>query len=159
MAGGGTLVRQVLRLGLLEQFELHIAPVVLGDGQRLLDPSVDLADDQGIELTPTRVVADPAVTHIRYSVGARTRWCSTTTASPATALLVTVRGFPDEVHAAHLRQRGELGRAAAQEFAEIVRRTDALNQELFASGELVGAYGVGDQPTAKMVRVDEASRP
>ena len=41
------------------------------------------------------------------------------------------------------------------EFAEIVRRTDALNQELFESGELVGAYGVGDQLTAKMVRVDE----
>ncbi len=73
MAGGGTLLRQVLRLGLLEQLELHIAPVLLGDGQRLLDPSLDLADDQGIELTPTRVVADPEVTHIRYSVGARTR--------------------------------------------------------------------------------------
>ena len=73
VAGGGTLVRQVLRLGLLEQLELHIAPVVLGDGQRLFDPSVDLADDQGIELTPTRVVADSEVTHVRYSVGARTR--------------------------------------------------------------------------------------
>ena len=73
VAGGGTLVRQVLGLGLLEQFELHVAPVVLGDGQRLFDPSLDLADDQGIELTPTRVVSDPEVTHIRYSVGARTR--------------------------------------------------------------------------------------
>ncbi len=73
VAGGGTLVRQVLRLGLLEQLELHIAPVVVGDGQRLFDPSLDLADDQGIELTPTRVVSDPEVTHIRYSVGARTR--------------------------------------------------------------------------------------
>jgi dihydrofolate reductase len=73
VAGGGSLVRQVLRLGLLEQLELHIAPVLLGDGQHLFDPSVDLADDEGIELTPTRVVADPAVTHVRYSVGARTR--------------------------------------------------------------------------------------
>lgn len=42
-----------------------------------------------------------------------------------------------------------------EEFAEVIRRTDALNQELFESGELVGAYGVGDQLTAKMVRVDE----
>ena len=73
VAGGGTLVRQVLRLGLLEQLELHIAPVVLGDGQRLFDPSLDLADDEGIELTPTRVVPGPEVTHIRYAVGARTR--------------------------------------------------------------------------------------
>src|SRR4051812_50011138 len=37
-------------------------------------------------------------------------------------------------------------------FAEIVRETDALNQELFESGELVGAYGVADQVNAKMVR-------
>lgn len=39
-----------------------------------------------------------------------------------------------------------------EEFAEVVRRTDALNQELFESGELVGAYGVADQVNAKMVR-------
>src|ERR1700752_5071566 len=37
-------------------------------------------------------------------------------------------------------------------FAEILRETDALNQELFESGELVGAYGVADQVNAKMVR-------
>ncbi len=41
----------------------------------------------------------------------------------------------------------------AETFAEIVRATDALNQELFESGELVGAYGVADQVNAKMVRV------
>src|SRR4051812_22565563 len=37
--------------------------------------------------------------------------------------------------------------------AEIIRETDALNQELFESGELVGAYGVADQVNAKVVRV------
>src|SRR4051812_15858820 len=37
-------------------------------------------------------------------------------------------------------------------FAEIVRETDALNHELFESGELVGAYGVADQVNAKVVR-------
>src|SRR6185369_17969672 len=36
--------------------------------------------------------------------------------------------------------------------AEILRETDALNRELFESGELVGAYGVADQVNAKMVR-------
>jgi hypothetical protein len=41
-----------------------------------------------------------------------------------------------------------------EEFAEIVRQTDALNQELLESGELVGAYGVADQLNAKVVRVD-----
>src|SRR5262245_14927100 len=41
----------------------------------------------------------------------------------------------------------------AEAFAAIVRETDALNQELFESGELVGAYGLADQVDAKMVRV------
>jgi hypothetical protein len=41
----------------------------------------------------------------------------------------------------------------ADEFAEIIRETDALNQALFESGELVGAYGVADQDDAKVVRV------
>jgi dihydrofolate reductase len=69
IAGGGTLVRQVLQLGLLDELELHIAPVVLGQGMRLLD--VDLPDTEGIELTPERVVHDPDVTHIRYAVNGR----------------------------------------------------------------------------------------
>lgn len=42
---------------------------------------------------------------------------------------------------------------APEEFRELVRRTDALNQELLASGELVGAYGVAEQLNAKVVRV------
>ena len=38
VAGGGTLVRQVLAAGLLDELELHIAPVLLGDGVlRLFD--------------------------------------------------------------------------------------------------------------------------
>ena len=37
IAGGGTLVRQVLAPGLLDQLELHIVPVLLGTGMRLLD--------------------------------------------------------------------------------------------------------------------------
>jgi hypothetical protein len=44
---------------------------------------------------------------------------------------------------------------AREEFAEIVRQTDALNQELLASGELVGAYGVADQLNANVVRVGD----
>ena len=41
----------------------------------------------------------------------------------------------------------------AETLTEIIRETDALNQELFESGELVGAYGVADQVNAKVVRV------
>ena len=73
VAGGGTLLRQVLEAGLLEELELHIAPVILGDGQRLLDASLGLGPDEGIELTPTRVIEAPEVTHVRYAVNGRAR--------------------------------------------------------------------------------------
>ena len=43
----------------------------------------------------------------------------------------------------------------ADELAEVIRQTDALNQALFESGELVGAYGVADQADAKVVRVTD----
>jgi hypothetical protein len=49
------------------------------------------------------------------------------------------------------------GAVGAETFAEIVRETDALNRELFESGELVGAYGVADQVQAKMVRVTDGT--
>ena len=39
IAGGGTRLRQVIKLGLLDELEVHIAPVILGDGMRLLDPA------------------------------------------------------------------------------------------------------------------------
>jgi dihydrofolate reductase len=69
--GGGTLVKQVLQAGLLDELELHIVPVVLGDGLRLLDAELGLDDKEAIELTPIRVVHTPEVTHIRYRVNGR----------------------------------------------------------------------------------------
>jgi dihydrofolate reductase len=71
VAGGGTLLRQVLAAGLLDQLDLHIVPVLLGEGMRLLGPDLDLGGAEGIELSPTRVVATPEVTHIRYAVEGR----------------------------------------------------------------------------------------
>ena len=47
VAGGGTLLREVVQRGLLDQLELHIAPVLLGDGQRLFDASLGLAETRG----------------------------------------------------------------------------------------------------------------
>jgi len=74
IAGGGSLLRQVLKAGLLDQLELHIAPVVVGHGLRLFDPAdLDLAPDEAIELTPTRVVESAEVTHVRYTVNGRSR--------------------------------------------------------------------------------------
>jgi riboflavin biosynthesis pyrimidine reductase len=73
VAGGGTLLRQVLAAGLLDELELHIAPVLLGDGMRLFDASLGLDTREGIELTPVRVIETPEVTHIRYAVGDRAK--------------------------------------------------------------------------------------
>ncbi|MGW4058110.1 YciI family protein [Amycolatopsis sp. NPDC004747] len=47
----------------------------------------------------------------------------------------------------------------AETLAEIIRETDALNQELFESGELIGAWGVADELNTKMVRVTEGGTP
>ena len=71
IAGGGTLLRQVISLGLLDELELHIVPVILGDGMRLLSPQLGLDSREGIELTPDRVIATPDVTHVRYKVNGR----------------------------------------------------------------------------------------
>lgn len=74
IAGGGTLVRQVLALGLLDELELHVAPVLLGAGLRLFEPAdLGLAADEGIELTPVRVVDTPETTHVRYQVKGRSQ--------------------------------------------------------------------------------------
>ena len=69
--GGGTLLRQVIQLGLVDELELHVVPVILGDGMRLLGPELLLGDKEGIELTPARVIAAPDVTHIRYKIDGR----------------------------------------------------------------------------------------
>ncbi len=71
IAGGGTLLRQVISLGLLDELELHIVPVILGDGMRLLTPQLGLDSREGIELTPDQVIATPDVTHMRYKLNGR----------------------------------------------------------------------------------------
>jgi dihydrofolate reductase len=63
VAGGASAVQQYLAAGLLDELFLHVVPVLLGGGERLLD-------DAGTpQLEPVEVVASPAVTHIRYRVG------------------------------------------------------------------------------------------
>jgi dihydrofolate reductase len=62
VAGGASTVNQCLRAGLLDELHLHIAPVVLGGGERLLE---DVGDPT---LEPVQVAASPAVTHVRYRV-------------------------------------------------------------------------------------------
>ena len=62
VAGGASTVRQFLAAGLLDELHLHIVPILLGAGERLLDGVGDVA----LELV--EVVASPVVTHVRYRV-------------------------------------------------------------------------------------------
>jgi dihydrofolate reductase len=64
IAGGARAVQQYLAAGLLDELYLHVVPVVLGAGERLLEHVGDP------RLTPVEVVHSPAVTHIRYRVDA-----------------------------------------------------------------------------------------
>ncbi len=65
VAGGADVAQQYLRAGLLDELQVHLAPVFLGGGTRLFD---GIAPDSA-GLVPERVVAaTPSVTHLRYSV-------------------------------------------------------------------------------------------
>ncbi len=62
--GGAQVTQQYLAAGLLDVLELHIVPVLLGDGARLFD---NLGGAE-IELEQVRVVEAPGVTHLKYRV-------------------------------------------------------------------------------------------
>jgi dihydrofolate reductase len=62
IAGGASTINQYLSAGLLDELHLHIVPVILGAGERLL---VGVGDPK---LEPVEVVGSPAVTHNKYRV-------------------------------------------------------------------------------------------
>jgi dihydrofolate reductase len=64
IGGGASTAQQCLRAGLLDELQIHVAPLLLGGGIRLFE---DL-DAEGIELEATRVIDSPGVTHLRYRV-------------------------------------------------------------------------------------------
>lgn len=63
VSGGADTVRQFLNAGLLDELEIHFAPVRLGAGVRLFE-----GVDRGLRLVPVRVTGAPEVTHVRYLV-------------------------------------------------------------------------------------------
>lgn len=65
IAGGADIVLQFIEAGMLDELQIHLAPVLLGDGVRLFD-GIDMED--GVELEVTRVIDSPRVTHLRYRV-------------------------------------------------------------------------------------------
>jgi dihydrofolate reductase len=62
IAGGASAIRQYLAAGLVDELELHLTPVVLGAGERLLE-------EVGVlKLEQLRAVEAPGVTHLTYRV-------------------------------------------------------------------------------------------
>jgi dihydrofolate reductase len=60
--GGADAAQQYLKAGLMDELEVHVAPLLLGGGTRLFDGL------GGIELEPTRTIQTPAATHLRFRV-------------------------------------------------------------------------------------------
>src|SRR6476659_3791948 len=64
LAGGASVVQQYLKAGFLDELQVHLAPVLLGDG-------VTLFDRLGIAATrleALRVISSPSVTHLRFQL-------------------------------------------------------------------------------------------
>lgn len=64
VAGGANVIQQFLKAGLVDELQIHIAPILLGDGVRLFDD----AALEHIELETTRVEDSPRVTHLKFRI-------------------------------------------------------------------------------------------
>jgi dihydrofolate reductase len=62
IGGGAQTIRQYMAAGLVDEFQLHVVPILLGGGERLLDGVGDLRLEQ------VRVIEAPGVTHLKYRV-------------------------------------------------------------------------------------------
>ena len=64
IGGGANVAQQYLKAGLLDEIQIHVAPLLLGGGIRLFDQ----LGDAKIELEKTRVIDSPQVTHLSFRV-------------------------------------------------------------------------------------------
>lgn len=62
IAGGASTAQQFLAAGLVDELQLHVAPVLLGGGLHLFDGVGPF------ELEPLRVLDSPRASHLRYRV-------------------------------------------------------------------------------------------
>jgi dihydrofolate reductase len=62
--GGAEVVNEYLAAGLLDELELHVVPVLLGDGARLFE-GLGAAN---VQLVQIRAVEAPGVAHLKYRV-------------------------------------------------------------------------------------------
>ncbi len=62
IGGGANVIQQYLAAGLVDEFYLHIVPILLGGGERLFE------DVGNLTLEQIRAIEAPGVTHIKYRV-------------------------------------------------------------------------------------------
>jgi dihydrofolate reductase len=62
LGGGANVVQKYLAAGLVDEFDLHVVPILLVEGERLLE------NIGRLELEQVRAVEAPGVTHIKYRV-------------------------------------------------------------------------------------------
>ena len=62
--GGANIMRQYLKAGLLDEMQIDLVPVLLGDGVLLFQ---DLGSDP-IELRRTSTIETPGASHFRFEV-------------------------------------------------------------------------------------------
>jgi dihydrofolate reductase len=67
LGGGASVAQQYLAAGLIDEMEISVVPLFLGDGARLFD-NVGAAK---IELEQIRAIEAPGVTHLKYRVQRR----------------------------------------------------------------------------------------
>jgi dihydrofolate reductase len=63
LAGGGSVVQQGVRAGLVDEIQLHVVPLLLGGGVRLFETLDSVGD-----LEAARVIQSATVTHLQYLV-------------------------------------------------------------------------------------------
>ncbi len=64
IGGGADAINQYLAGGVVDELELHVAPLLLGGGARLFE---GVGPD--LELEQVRAIEAPGVTHVKYRVG------------------------------------------------------------------------------------------
>jgi dihydrofolate reductase len=63
IAGGANAIQQALAAGLVDELQVHVAPILLGGGTRLF------GEDGGlVRLEATRVLTSPRATHVKFDV-------------------------------------------------------------------------------------------
>jgi dihydrofolate reductase len=63
VGGGAQTIQQFLRAGLVDEMQVHVAPLLLGGGIRLFD---DI--EEPLEVSGLQASASPAVAHLRFSL-------------------------------------------------------------------------------------------